>query len=147
MQENESTTRSCSPKLTSREVDYIAEAISASRQSTHDRIKIGCVITTNRGEYLSEGFNKAKSHPLQAKYNNRVNRIAPSQFIHAEMDAVSKLPSDAGDGLIAYVGRLDCNGEYAMCRPCKACTAALLDRGVQTVFYTEADGKVTKYGL
>jgi len=59
--------------------------------------------------------------------------------LHAEMAALIKTNEDL-NGASIYVFRRNKAGELANCRPCPACTAALLQRGVRHVHYTTATG-------
>src|SRR5690606_41222030 len=49
----------------------------------------------------------------------------PIFFVHAEIDCIGKLRY-IPRGSILFIGRLDMNGNPAMCRPCEACLRLIM---------------------
>ena len=113
-------------------------ARAAAKLSTFPKVQIGAAIIDKFGDIVSVGLNKQKSHPRQMQYD--VHRPIDTQdiphFLHAEMDALIKAKrTDLVDASI-YVYRENRANGFAMCRPCKACSAALKDAGIKKIFYT-----------
>lgn len=116
------------------------EAMHIAHTSTHDRYKIGAVITLRSGHsYL--GFNQAKSHPLQRKFDVYGTGHA---HLHAEIHALSVALRFHGTldlrGASIYVARVG----GGICRPCASCMKALSHFGVSVVHYTDGDWKVER---
>lgn len=108
---------------------------------------LGAVITY-KGQVISRGWNKNKSHPMQCRYNDRYRKFkkgksGPTHAIHAEMDALANIPKAVMNNIDPskchiYIYRI-CKGKplgfgNAMC--CNACRHALLDLGITKVYYT-----------
>lgn len=89
---------------------------------------------------VAKGANLATSHPRQYKFNNKVGRDAPEHHLHAEIHALVRSKGYDTSGTEIFVGRMDRRGLMAMCRPCKACAAALKDAGISKVTYTTPQG-------
>jgi tRNA(Arg) A34 adenosine deaminase TadA len=93
-----------------------------------------------RGSLLSLGFNQRKSHPLQARFSDRPERI----FLHAEIDAIrnflwrydaSILPKCA----IRVVRVKRNRGAFVLgnARPCDGCQSALEFYGIKDIQWSE----------
>jgi len=86
---------------------------------------------------MSEAFNSTKSHPVQQKWANSVNR--PERcFLHAEIAALVKLRTLDVEAI--YVARKLKNGKTACAKPCTICVAALKDSIIENVVYTTPEG-------
>ena len=90
------------------------------------------------------GYNSYKSHPLQARFADRPDRI----FLHAEIDALRRalryiLPSVLEECTLLVTRRTK-DGKLAMARPCAGCQRALATFGIREVRYTDEYGKVVK---
>ena len=118
-------------------------AKAAMYLSTFPKVKIGAAIIDRSGDVAAVGTNKQKSHTRQAKYDVHRNMDAEDvpHWTHAEMDALIKAKRQNLQDASIYVYRENKKNELAMCRPCKACMAALTDAGIKKIFYT------TEYGL
>lgn len=125
--------------ISNRTKRYITKALEASLESDFQRIKIGAVIVD--GNYIvSAASNKNRSHPRQASFNERSNRVAPRHCIHAEVHALVRSGSYDLSGTELYVGRFDRNGRLGDCKPCVACQLAIKDSGIRLVYYTTTKG-------
>lgn len=126
-------------KPTSREMRYFRQARKESKKSTHGKAHIGAVIVI--GNYVvSRGFNKIKTHPVQAKLDRECNYYCPNAKLHAEVDALLNSGKHDLSNAEVYIYREDKNGVMANCCPCVSCTQALKDAGVKEVFYTTREG-------
>lgn len=114
------------------------------------RIKIGAVIT-DKSEVISVGSNRRKSHPLQKMLNKKyfssrfgglydIDTIHHHFSIHAELNAILNAGDRDLNGCSIYIFRRDSNGDISMCRPCKACMAAIKLCGIKKIYYTTKDG-------
>lgn len=100
-------------------------AMIISRRSEY-MYKLGCcVVSKNR--IVAEGYNKVKTHP---KANNAY------YMIHAEFDAIKKLPYNVHHSLYAYVCRINKLGILSNAMPCPDCQRMLIQHGVKYVWYT-----------
>jgi deoxycytidylate deaminase len=86
------------------------------------------IILNKKGNVLSIGTNKQKTHPLQDKYSDG-KRI----YLHAEIDALSKCKKHPYKMIVI---RLKRNGETALAKPCSVCSKAIEDFDVKIVEYT-----------
>lgn len=131
-----------------------AREASFESDYTGGRMKIGCVIAY-KGTILARSFNSDKTHPSQDKYN--VYRFSKDDkgYLppkgHAEVLALSKIKYLNIDfsKVHVYIYRELANGKLGMCRPCKACLAALHEMRVKHIHYTTYDGychEVLNYG-
>lgn len=103
----------------------------------------GCVIVY-KNNVVGVGWNIDKEHPLQKKYNKErgFNPDCCKNSLHAEMYALVKsegLDIDWEKAAI-FTYRQYANLLPAMARPCRACMAAIKDRGIKNIYYT------TEYG-
>ena len=130
------------------DLDWINKAVTLSKESPYPRINIGCIITDSRSRIqIGSGFNLPKTHPIQFRFNTKSGNIKPHvkmPCLHAELSALVSAVKDSGEeslvGSVAYVGRLDRNGNLGMCKPCPACDMALKQYGVKRVVYTSPKG-------
>lgn len=126
-------------KPTSRELRWFKQAKRESKKSTHAKAHIGAVIVI--GNYVvSRGFNKAKSHPLQARLDRENNYHCGNAKIHAEVSALLNSGKIDLSNAEIYIYREDKHGTIANCKPCVSCTAALKLAGVREIFYTTNEG-------
>lgn len=103
----------------------------------------GCVIVY-KNSVVSVGWNVDKEHPMQKYYNKLrgFNTDACKNSLHAEMYALIKseeLDIDWSKAIV-FTYRMYNNSKLAIARPCKACMAAIKDRGIRHIYYTTSDG-------
>ena len=92
-----------------------------------------------KGRLLAVGFNQRKSHPLQAKWASRPERI----FLHAEVDAIrnylytSTISSLESCSILVVRVKLE-HGRwvYGCAKPCSGCMRALDFYGLKNVEWT-----------
>ncbi|AGE59909.1 cytidine and deoxycytidylate deaminase [Acanthocystis turfacea Chlorella virus TN603.4.2] len=107
--------------------EAIDEAISCAEQ-TNQPFRHGCVIMSGK-KMVSNGFNHAR-------------RNIGTYSVHAEMDALWKLNTDAYDNLKAVIVRVSKTGRLGNSRPCTMCMAALKQHGVKTIVYSSFEGHI-----
>jgi deoxycytidylate deaminase len=121
--------------FSTREMQYFKVAMWAASTSTFHKTKMGAVVVDSN-DILAVGVNTAKTHPLQHKYNAFRGREITSPCMHAEINALTKLPHNYdGKNAVIYVSRVMANGTTGMARPCPGCMRALRDYGIKKVFY------------
>jgi deoxycytidylate deaminase len=107
--------------------EAIDEAISCAEQADQP-FRHGCVIMSGK-KVVSNGFNHGRKH-------------IGTYSVHAEMDALWKLNSDAYDNLKAVIVRVSKTGYLGNSRPCTMCMAALKQHGVKTIVYSSIGGRI-----
>lgn len=124
---------------------FMELAASISLSSTKQE-RIGAVIS-KKNRVVSWGVNSQKTHPIQRIYNKKFRFIdnvgepgIDVSFIHAEMDALNRSKGKDLRGHTIYIYRENYDGDLCMCRPCKGCMQALIDRGIKKVIYTTPNG-------
>jgi deoxycytidylate deaminase len=93
---------------------------------------ITAVIYNKRGRIIAIGKNSyIKTHPLQAKYANRVNE-KERIYLHAEIAALVKL-KDWSEAYKIVVVRLNRAGVPVSAKPCPGCQLAIREAGIKVV--------------
>lgn len=122
-----------------RSVDLAAITASLSERHKH---KTGCVLLDRQNRVISVGVNATRTHPLQARYAEQTDN--PFKIhLHAEISALTRLRRQHIPHT-AIVVRLLANGKRSMAKPCPVCEAALLDNGIEQIFFTDNKGEVQK---
>lgn len=112
-----------------KELAFNSELIGNSKHST---------VIVKRGRILAEGRSKLKTHPLMLKYQPNPKRL----MLHSEIDAIVKYLNNYGEdfsGVDLYNFRLTKGGNIGCSKPCKGCMNAILDLGIDRVYWTEYD--------
>lgn len=93
---------------------------------------IKAIIFDKRGNPLSIGYNSyTKTHPLQAYYAKKVGE-PHKVYLHAEVDALIKLPYTLKDKAHKIVVmRFNKKGEPMNATPCPVCQALLATTGLK----------------
>lgn len=105
---------------------FIERATELALKSDVKAHRHGCVIVSNRGKIVSEGFN----------------HMWFEVSIHAEQDAISKLKTMCKVDInqcTMYVIRIGTNNmgtPLKFSRPCEKCTHAILKSGIKKVYYS-----------
>lgn len=139
-------------KFTNFEKRMFQAARAEAEKSDYERFHIGCVITY-KNKIIGSGHNSNKSHPKQCMYNRRYRKFncTNGQYIHhalhAEISAIKSISYTTGiqvdwSKVKVFVYRI-CNGKefgYGNAKPCPACTQAIRDLGIKSVYFTDDDG-------
>lgn len=127
------------------------KAREVAKKSTYDGYSLGCVIVYKK-HIIGEGANSNKSHPRQKKYNRKYRTFLKTEkpindLGHAEILALCDIPYPIGQNIDwkeikVYVFRISPGKSLGqgMARPCKACMAALRDKGIRNLYYTTDTG-------
>jgi deoxycytidylate deaminase len=104
---------------------------------------VGCIIVY-KNRVMAVGWNTSKEHPLQKEYNKQRNFNVDSckNSLHAEIYALIRCADINIDWSRAsiFIYRELASGIMAMAKPCSACTKAIKDRGIKSIFYTTENG-------
>lgn len=123
-----------------KELYYFKKAKYASRISTFDRVRIGCIAVYKK-QIIAVGFNKAKTNPIQTKYSPYRGIQTRNNYLHAEMDCVNQIKDLKIDfkKVKLFVYREDDSKMKRICKPCGACEKAIRDLGIKVVYYTDTN--------
>ncbi len=100
------------------------------------KFKLACIAINKRGKVLSIGLNSSQSHPYQAKLALR-NGHKDQIGLHSEIAAIVKCRKPIYCLIIVRVLH---NGELAMAKPCKICSAAIRLAEIKTIIYSTNTG-------
>ena len=129
---------------------YFELAKNASKLSDYNKnnIRIGAILVYEN-KVIASGWNTKKTNPMQLYYNkyrevnNKRNYIAEEHLpkVHAEMKCLidTKDLNIDWSKVSIFIYR-EHNGKMLNCKPCKACSKALKDRGINNIYYTTEIG-------
>lgn len=102
--------------------------------------KVGAVVVLDN-EVIAVGYNRRKSHPLQAHYALKAGRHQ-AIWLHAEMSCLVKLIDTEYKLTNAkiYVFRQLKKGQVSLAKPCEICELALKTFGITQIAYTTLNG-------
>lgn len=124
-----------------REQRFFNKAKEASKKAEHYKTSIGAVLVL--GNYVvCSGWNREKTHPVQARYDQKTKYHGTRSKLHAEIDALISSGRVDLTGAEIYIYREDKHGNLASSKPCSSCTKALQDAGVKHIYYTNKEGYV-----
>ena len=125
---------------------FLNIARSTAISSQYDRYRLGAVITL-KGKVIARGFNAAKSHPTQKKFNrNREDfEDVPNHFLHAEISALNKLKGVDLSKAEMFVYHVGPSNNQKMARPCAGCMEAIKSSGIKKIHYSTPDGFAQEY--
>lgn len=117
----------------------VAEAVPPVRSA---RIASAIVI---KGDIISFGVNKMKTHPFQAKYARNAQAI----YVHSENDSIMRALKKVGrkelSNATLYVVRVkQPNNMWGMACPCEGCMKAINEFNIKTVIHTTDSGDFVK---
>lgn len=118
---------------------YINKTVRYIKNSNVDfKYRVGACLLLSKSPMSIIGICQNKSHPIQLKYSNNMNRI----FLHAEIDTLRKVAHSRYLGYepsTMYIVRILKNGSFSPSRPCDICASAITAFKVQKVIYFEQD--------
>jgi tRNA(Arg) A34 adenosine deaminase TadA len=122
-------------RVTNQLIRTALEKSGRIRSSRH----AAAIIMPRGNRVISIGWNKLKSHPMQARFSmdaGRPQRI----FLHAETDAIIKTINKHGPEVLSecdlYVIRVGNDGTLAGSRPCTSCCNLVKHFGINHVFHS-----------
>lgn len=128
-----------------------AAARKQAKQSDFENFHVGCVIVYKK-HIIGAGSNSDKTHPMQAYYNKyrqfNKTKNGIKHSVHAEIAAINSIPYTVGkevdwSKVKVYIYRI-CKGKeggHGLAAPCLGCRQALIDLGIQHVYYS-GDGSL-----
>lgn len=117
---------------------HLRRAIEVAAAS-HSRKKVGAVLYNKRREIASAVNNDDKSHPMQAKWAERVG-LQEKIYLHAEMATLIKAREDGDTIVVVRLGGHD-GKSLRNAKPCPICEPALRFAGIKHVYYSVWDNK------
>jgi len=111
----------------------LQKGIEIARELKRDKYRLVAITTDKRGHILSIGHNSyRKTHPRQAYYAEKIGNVHRI-FLHAEMDALIKCKKKP---YAIYIIRVNNQGKPLLAKPCKICSMAIKDSGIEEVYHT-----------
>jgi len=115
-------------------------AIEVAKSSPSKKL-VGAILL-NKNRVVTTATNlERKSHPLQAKFAERVG-LKEKIFLHAEIAALVKCREECDTIIVARVNN---QNKLRNSRPCPICSLALKQAGVSKVHYSTNDGFLYEY--
>lgn len=103
--------------------------------------RVGAILL-NKSKIVATATNlESKSHPLQAKFAERVG-LHEKIYLHAEIAALVKCREECDTIVVA---RVNPQNKLRMAKPCPICSLALEESGVDKVHYTTDEGFLYEY--
>jgi len=122
--------------------DSILDLVIQTAKSSPSKKRVGAVLL-NRGKVILTATNlENKSHPIQAKFANRVG-LGEKIFLHAEISALIKCREECDTIVVARVNPQE---KLRMAKPCPICSLALEESGIKKIYYSTDRGFLYNYG-
>lgn len=119
---------------------YYDLAIEVAKSSP-SRKQVGAILL-RKGKVVTSATNlERKSHPLQAKFADRVG-LSEKIFLHAEISALVKCREECDTIVVA---RVNSQNKLRNAKPCPICALALKEAGIDKVHYSTDDGFLYRY--
>ena len=125
-------------------LDFLSKAAEAADHSGM-RARLAAAIVI-RGDIVSVGFNRKKSHPFQVQYQTNDKQI----YLHAETDAINRAlryvtKSDLKKATlyvarVKYIDNKSKKAIWAESMPCSGCQKAIDSYGIKNVIHTCNEG-------
>ena len=134
--------------MNNRQQRFFNIAREVSLLSDFKRARVGAVVV-EKNRVISTGHNSSKTSTLQERYN-RFRDFEDDAIciprVHAEIAALKPLLRQDVDWArtSVYVYRELKSGERSCAKPCKACLGLIRSLGINSVYYTDWDGKFVK---
>jgi tRNA(Arg) A34 adenosine deaminase TadA len=121
--------------------DSIFDQAIATAKSSPSKKQVGALLLNKNKVIVAATNLETKSHPLQAKFAERVG-LKEKIYLHAEIAALVKCREDVDTIIVA---RVNPQGKLRMARPCPICQLALQEAGITHVHYTTNHGFLYEY--
>lgn len=125
--------------------DSILQLAINTAKSSPSKKKIGAVLLRKNKVIVSATNLEKKTHPLQASLAKKVG-LKEKIYLHAEVNALIKSREKADTIVVARIGGHFHNELRNSC-PCKICTLAIEESGIENIWYSTDDGFVYKYAV
>lgn len=118
---------------------FLRRAVEVAATSP-SRKRVGAVLyTSKKREITSATNNDYKSHPIQARWAERVG-LREKIYLHAEMAALIKAREEGDTIVVVRLGGHD-GKSLRNAKPCPICEPALRYAGIKHVYYSVTDNK------
>lgn len=121
--------------------DSVFDQAIATAKSSPSKKQVGALLLNKNKVIVSATNLETKSHPLQAKFAERVG-LKEKIYLHAEIAALVKCRDEADTIIVA---RVNPQGKLRMARPCPICELALKEAGITNIHYTTNHGFLYEY--
>ncbi len=121
--------------------DNIYDFVIETAKSSPSKKKVGAVLLSKNKVVVSATNLETKSHPLQARFAERVG-LHEKIFLHAEIAALVKCKEECDTIVVA---RVNPQNKLRMAKPCPICSLALEEAGIHKVYYTTDNGFLYEY--
>lgn len=121
--------------------DNIYDFVIETAKSSPSKKKVGAVLLSKNKVVVSATNLETKSHPLQARFAERVG-LHEKIFLHAEIAALVKCKEECDTIVVA---RVNPQNKLRMAKPCPICALALEEAGIHKVHYTTDNGFLYEY--
>ena len=116
---------------------FLRQAVEIADTSP-SRKKVGAILFNSKRKVIAAATNNDfKSHPLQAKWAERVG-LREKIFLHAEMACLIKAREDGDMIVVVRLGGHD-GKSLRNAKPCPICEPALRYAGIKHVYYSVTD--------
>lgn len=117
--------------------------------SDHQKHRMAAAIVYKK-RIVSIGYNRMKTHPMQAKYSTNSERI----YLHAEISAIKNAlrymsVSELKRCSLYVYRKKKINGSYCsgLAKPCSGCMRAIVEFGLKEVIYSDDEGNAERIRL
>lgn len=93
-----------------------------------------CAVAIKNGKIVNIGFNKNKTHTIQALYAKKAG-LPEKVFLHAEIDVITR--TNDIDTLV--VVRVKKDGTFGVSKPCPVCSKAIEQKKIKKVVYFDGE--------
>ena len=121
--------------------DSVFDLAIETAKSSPSKKKVGAVLLNKNKVVVTATNLETKSHPLQAKFAERVG-LHQKIYLHAEISALVKCREECDTIVVA---RVNPQNKLRMARPCPICELALHEAGISKVHYTTNLGFLYEY--
>lgn len=101
---------------------------------------------TKKGEILTVGIARKKSHPLQSRYSSSPNHI----YLHAEIDSIQRairldVELTKCEIFVCRIKQTDIGEQkWGMSKPCDGCDAAIRAFGIRRAVWTTESNELNQ---
>lgn len=110
-------------------------------KSSPSKKRVGAILLNKSKVVVTATNLETKSHPLQAKFAERVG-LHEKIYLHAEIAALVKCREECDTIVVA---RVNPQNKLRMAKPCPICSLALKESGIGKVHYTTDEGFLYEY--
>lgn len=121
--------------------DSVFDQAIQTAKSSPSKKQVGALLLNKNKVVVAATNLETKSHPLQAKFAERVG-LKEKIYLHAEIAALVKCREDVDTIIVA---RVNPQGKLRMARPCPICELALKEAGITHIHYTTNHGFLYEY--